>query len=366
VITAWIIGQFYGWELVNRWVLLNADPMFSTSGVMPASRTFSFSDPEAYQAAIRASSIELFPTTKGDFNAELTQIELNLLWIQRGSETLPAISHGILTSKRAVIEFLARYDQPRYQHNGIEVSPGEIVINDWRPVHRRCFTPHHWGSMSLALADLAAAGRALAGEELNVPLVTRIVRPAPKLMMRLMSLHAGAVRLAKTAPEKLSHPGLVRSLEQALIYAMVRCWTEGKSVEPSQRVRSHSAVMARFEEFLVANHDQPAYLAEICAATGVSERTLRLCCQEHLGIGPVRYLWLRRMHLARRALMRADPRVVTVTEIASDYGFGELGRFSVQYRALFGESPSVSLHRIADDCRQEKNRPLHLRVSDFA
>src|SRR5262249_35817028 len=65
VITARIIGQFYGWELVNRWVLLNADPMLSTSGVMPASRTFSFSDPEAYQAAIRASSIELFPTTKG-------------------------------------------------------------------------------------------------------------------------------------------------------------------------------------------------------------------------------------------------------------------------------------------------------------
>src|SRR5262249_244825 len=101
------------------------------------------------------------------------------------------ISHGMLTAKRAGIEFLARQDQPPFQHNGMEVSPGEIVINNWRPVHRRCFTPHHWASMSLAPADLAAAGHALTGQELNVPLVPRTVRPAPKLMMRLLSLHGG-------------------------------------------------------------------------------------------------------------------------------------------------------------------------------
>jgi AraC-like DNA-binding protein len=107
--------------------------------------------------------------------------------------------------------------------------------------------------------------------------------------------------------------------------------------------------MARLENFVAANHDRPVYLMEICAATGVSGRTLRICCQENLGVGPVRYLWLRRMHLARRALIRADPKAVTITEVASDYGFGELGRFSVQYRALFGESPSASLHRRAND-----------------
>jgi AraC-like DNA-binding protein len=121
--------------------------------------------------------------------------------------------------------------------------------------------------------------------------------------------------------------------------------------------------MGRFEDFLTANHHHPAYLAEICAATGVSERTLRVCCQENLGVSPVRYLWLRRMHLARRALIRADPEAVTVTEVASDYGFGELGRFSVQYRALFGESPSASLHRTANDGHREENHPVRLQVS---
>jgi len=51
--------------------------------------------------------------------------------------------------------------------------------------------------------------------------------------------------------------------------------------------------------------------------------------------------------LARRALRGADPETKTVTEIASDYGFWELGRFSVAYRSLFGESPSAALRRPA-------------------
>ena len=71
-------------------------------------------------------------------------------------------------------------------------------------------------------------------------------------------------------------------------------------------------------------------------------------------MGPARYLWHRRMHLARRALLRSDPQIVTVTEVATKYGFWELGRFSVQYRALFGESPSVSLRRPPDPTLRRK------------
>ncbi len=108
----------------------------------------------------------------------------------------------------------------------------------------------------------------------------------------------------------------------------------------------HADVMAHFEDFLVSRQFEPASLAEICSAIGVSERTLRTCCQEQVGMGPARYRRLRRMHLARCALLRADPTISTVTTIATDHGFWELGRFSVEYRALFGESPSASLRRM--------------------
>ena len=122
---------------------------------------------------------------------------------------------------------------------------------------------------------------------------------------------------------------------------MVRCLTEGLAVK-SDRPRSR-AVMLRFEQLLEENPETPVYLLNICAAIGVRERTLRDYCYEHLGMGPHKYLWLRRMNLARRALAVADPKTATVTATALNHGFWELGRFSVGYRQLFGESPSATL-----------------------
>jgi len=100
-----------------------------------------------------------------------------------------------------------------------------------------------------------------------------------------------------------------------------------------------------FEETIDAKPNSPLYLLEICEKIGVSSRTLREHCQEHLGMSPHRYLWLRRMKLARRQLMHAEPSETTVTNIAMSCGFGELGRFAVQYHTLFGETPSATLRR---------------------
>ena len=118
--------------------------------------------------------------------------------------------------------------------------------------------------------------------------------------------------------------------------------------------------MRRLENFLEANPDSTLHLTDLCAAAAASDRTLRILCQEHLGMSPTRYLWLRRMHLARRALRMADPTTATVTEIATSYAFWELGRFAVAYRSLFGETPSATLRRPPEDPQKISGSPWRL------
>jgi len=249
----------------------------------------------------------------------------------------------------------------------MELSSGAIIVDGLRAsFHHRTWQPCRWASMSLPPDDLTAASYAIVGRELTAPSVTYLARPDPAHMARLVCLHGAARQLVDAAPDTFAHPEVVRSLEDALVHAMVTCLADDTQAETGSRWRHHSAIIERFEELLAANCDRPIYLAEICAATGASERTLRVCCEEHLGMGPIRYLWLRRMHLARRALMHADPATATVTAIATDYGFWELGRFSVEYRELFGESPSASLRRPPDERCATRNRPSDLPASVFA
>ena len=109
----------------------------------------------------------------------------------------------------------------------------------------------------------------------------------------------------------------------------------------------HSAVIARFVEFVTVNGHRRLSIRELCAATGATERTLRACCRARLGMMPNKYLRRHRLELARQALKTADPSKTTVTRIAAEYGFSELGRFALEYRILFGELPSASLRGAA-------------------
>jgi AraC-like DNA-binding protein len=316
---------------------------------MPGSLVRRFTDPYEYQASVRASVPNVFLTAPGAFRAELTRIDLHRLWMQSGQASLPYVAHIVLTTDRIPIFFLADHQQQATHHSGLEVVPGDLVIS--RPYsenHQRAPAGSHWRSMSLSADDLAAAARIIIGRDLTQVIATRMMRPPPHLMSRLLQLHEAACRLATTVPDVLAQSEVARALEQELVGAMVHCIAHGMDVGIDEARRPRMPVMRRFEQVIADHHDKPLYVSEICAAIGVSERTLRLHCLEHLGISPHRYLWLRRMHQVRRALARADATAATVTAVASDHGFWELGRFSVAYRKLFGEPPSATLRGTPD------------------
>ena len=83
---------------------------------------------------------------------------------------------------------------------------------------------------------------------------------------------------------------------------------------------------------------------QLASAAGVSQRTLRDAFRGYFGVAPVQYLNRRTLHLVRNALKAADPSAATVTEMATQFGVWELGRFARDYCSLFGELPSKTLH----------------------
>ena len=107
----------------------------------------------------------------------------------------------------------------------------------------------------------------------------------------------------------------------------------------SQRGR-YQDIVDRFVRIVQANLDKPARIPELSRAVGVEPRQLRRACRAILGMTPVSYLQTQRLSEVRRTLSTQDGAASTITEVASRFGFHELGRFAATYRAAFGEHPS--------------------------
>ena len=184
------------------------------------------------------------------------------------------------------------------------------------------------------------------GAPFSLPLEGRTLQPSRSRAAGLRRLHARICRLAETRSKILSHPEVARAMEQGLIKMLVTCLTTAEARTDGYGKRRHARITVRFEEVLAKNLSRPLPMLELCKLIAVSDRTLRSCCAEFLGMSPIQYVLLRRLEGVRRALRDANPDLVKVAEVAHRFGFTELGRFAGTYRATFGEAPSTTLQRI--------------------
>ena len=323
--------------------------VFGAMERMAENGTATFADPDLYQAGIGSVSstganVHFIVSGAGDFRARLTWLNLHRLRLLRGSENLPSIAYFSLPPERVVVVFPTSAAPLIW--SGLELRSGDIVLHS-RGERTHQWTPGegNWGLISLPAEQLAACGLALTGSAMPAPPLSRVLRPPKAAASRLLRLHSKACRLAETHPELIANPEVVRSLEQEVLHALVNCLTVDNAENHAETRRHHVEIMARFEDALATYADRHLKISELCAAIGVPERTLRMCCNEFLGKSPSRYYLLRRLNMVRSALQRADPATTSVAEIARRHQFVELGRFSASYRNVFGEMPSATLRR---------------------
>jgi AraC family ethanolamine operon transcriptional activator len=106
---------------------------------------------------------------------------------------------------------------------------------------------------------------------------------------------------------------------------------------------SRQEVVERAEAYVRTHGDSTVPLSTLCRIVGLSERGLRNAFYSVRGMGPKRYMLVERLEAVRRALSDPRTRPTTVTGVATEHGFYELGRFAASYREAFGEAPSETL-----------------------
>src|SRR5260370_22030529 len=146
---------------------------------MPSSAVQTFTDPDAYAAAIGGTKAELTVTERGRFNAKLIRIDLCRLRAQRYAENLPRIAHSANMTGRAMISFCTG-PEPGLLAGGLEMCSSTIVQHSQAQSYFQqssgsaCF-----GTMSVPVEEMASVGAAITGRDLTPPRDALNLRPPP-------------------------------------------------------------------------------------------------------------------------------------------------------------------------------------------
>lgn len=151
------------------------------------------------------------------------------------------------------------------------------------------------------------------------------------------------LKVCETRPALATSPKFLSDTYDKLVVflSLIARASLRETTAPPGSIRTRG--LHRAVEFLREHASINPSMAELCDASGTSERTLQYAFRDAFNMSPREFMFRRRLHSARRALLTCDPYSASVGEIAMDLGFFELGRFAAKYRDCFGELPSETL-----------------------
>ena len=311
----------------------------------PAARVMQqrFSDFDEIAESIPDFDSEYVQTECGVTRCELTRIGLERLSALRFDEVAPGYVYRATAAPDTVtLAFLGK-PSTDVRWRGGPVTSSHLVGYGPGAEH----VGHSRGSLQAFTLQLGKDALERHAEKLGyelhwAPCSARSLLPEPRALDGLRQATHYLFSSAESVRWTLDIPEFRRAQEEAILTSVVHSVVPARE-RAEQASVSHERAVRRAVEVLEARADEPVYLSELCEAAAVSERTLRSAFQRIYGVSPIRFLHLHRMTQVRRALLRADPTTARVSEVAARFGFANLGRFAVEFRQLFGQSPSKLL-----------------------
>ncbi len=314
------------------------------SATAPALWTDDFSDPREMGAALRDGSIEYLSVARaGPYAARLTMTDFDGIRLLSAFDG-PHLACGTIGPGRTVLLFPQGPVPDGLRLNGCIIGDHDAGL--YRPgTELRAFAPGELGWSAIILDEQARSGL-LDGHLLPQADGFTLLRDARVDISRLQSLTGEIVHLAQSDPARLgagSVPGAL--LEQAAHLVARLTGAAAGQWRHHLLLRRRLRLAIQAEEFLRACIGQAVYTQDVAGALGVSERTLGDAFTAVYGMGVQSYLRIRRINLARQALLARNGHPTLVKTVALDLGFWNLGRFAQEYREHFGERPSETARR---------------------
>lgn len=223
----------------------------------------------------------------------------------------------------------------------ILLSPGKPLTVDIDRGWRSVFITVNARIMELALSQLI-------GSQVKRPLVFETIMPmacgASASWWRMAEHYLKEVL---TEGSMFSHPNVGKEFELSLVRALLINQQSNYSDEILRRLPdTMPAYLQKAVRFINENYQEEIRLETLRQMASVSADRLCAGFREFSGATPMGYLKKVRMLKAREQFLTSE-REKSVSTVAFEVGFNHLGRFSVEYRNEFGESPTETISRRA-------------------
>ena len=301
-----------------------------------------FNEADEFCAAAAGWDIEFQQLDCGKLDATLDvaigrKFLVQNLYLGRRFHQRGAAPDGLLTFG------LPQHPEKLTWHGKIMRDP---IINFSRPEGYDCvsdsdFQGHTFSIGSDAIEDAVSALHAPVSAE-QICNTADHFAASSDAVMRIRSLAYGLFHC--TEDEKASKEAF-DELEADLSHVIAKSICGTPDLTTTTSFAQRQLAVDKALELILSTQDAIT-VSDVYAYSGVSWRTLDRAFKESFGVTPKQYIVATRMVGVRRTLLAA-PTGTKITAIAQDWGFWHLGRFSSDYKHMFGELPSATLRRTA-------------------
>jgi len=293
---------------------------------------------------IADADVEIVQLGRGQLTGSLTKVLLPRLAFSKTDFSLPLRTSGILGRENLTIGMLLGSDS-RSTSWGRDLALGDVFFSaPGRNFDGVFGTRSDIAGISIAPGEIAAM---FAGEgvfaDVDYWLRNHQYSGAPEVrqtaVKRVIEISWWLAQCTSMSDATADY------WRRALVEAFSAVFLHARPLNAGETIPSTVRLVREVENHLNRHPQRAVHISELCAALGTSRRTLHRAFHDVLGIGPIAFLRHHRLCSIHSRLRKGDPSTTHVTDVATEFGFLELGRFSHYYSTLFGEYPSQTLQR---------------------